>query len=101
MTLTADDIIRLARHARFSLSPEEVERFRTQLNAVLLQMDALDELSDAPNAINVRDGGTSVRLRADEIRPDVLELPIEKLTTDLVAGFFTVPRVLGETGRTQ
>jgi aspartyl/glutamyl-tRNA(Asn/Gln) amidotransferase C subunit len=99
--LTSEDVVHLARQARFSLSPDEVEQFRAQLNAVLQQVDVLNELGLGTDTIEARDRDVAVRLRADDIQPDQLEISIEKLTTDVVAGFFTVPRILGETGRTQ
>ena len=93
MHLTEADVLRLAHQARFVLSPEEIERFRAQLNSVLQQISILDEVSadvvppDAP--------APSVRMRDDQGEPDPLQLPLESLSEDLVSRFFTVPRVIG------
>jgi aspartyl/glutamyl-tRNA(Asn/Gln) amidotransferase C subunit len=98
LSLSVDDIVRLARLARFTLSPEEVERFRAQLNSVLKEMSILATLDDVPDA---GDGESTVgvRLREDDNTPDKLQLPLDRLSPDLVGGFFTVPRVLGNGGR--
>ena len=97
MHLTEADVLRLARQASFVLSPEEIERFRAQLNSVLQEISILDQVSadfapaDAPTS--------GVRLRDDRSEPDSLHLPLESLSEDLVSHFFTVPRVIGA-GRT-
>ena len=98
--LSAEDVIRLARQARFSLAAEEVDRFRAQLNSVLQQMQMLNELSDVANN-NAANGPIGVSLREDDSSPDRLEAPLERLSNDLVARFFTVPRMLGDSGHTQ
>ena len=98
MHLTEADVLRLARQASFVLSPEEIERFRAQLNSVLQEISILDQVS--ADFTPAEDAPTSgVRLRDDRSEPDSLHLPLESLSEDLVSHFFTVPRVIGA-GRT-
>jgi aspartyl/glutamyl-tRNA(Asn/Gln) amidotransferase C subunit len=92
VTLTAEAVARLARLARFDLSVDELEGLRAELNAVLEQMQLLDELEPAADESILVE--TAVRLRADEYGSDALRLPLEQLTPHLVAGFFTVPRII-------
>jgi aspartyl-tRNA(Asn)/glutamyl-tRNA(Gln) amidotransferase subunit C len=44
MTLSREDVRRIARLARLTLSPEEEERFRDQLSAILGYVEQLGEL---------------------------------------------------------
>ena len=92
MTLTAEGVVRLARQARFDFLPEEIDRFCAELNVVLDQMCLLEELEyGADEALATE---PAVRLRTDEWGRDPLRLPLDRLTTHLVAGFFTVPRII-------
>jgi aspartyl/glutamyl-tRNA(Asn/Gln) amidotransferase C subunit len=91
--LTEADVVRLAHQARFVLSPEQIERFRAQLNSVLQEIGILDEVSAHVVLADAQSEG--VRMRNDISEPDALLLPLESLSEDLVMRFFTVPRVIG------
>jgi aspartyl/glutamyl-tRNA(Asn/Gln) amidotransferase C subunit len=97
MALTSEAVVRLARQARFDLSAAEIERFRAELSAVLDQMRLLAELEPVADEPVVTE--TAARLRADDCGSDSLRLPLDQLTTHLVAGFFTVPRVISAADR--
>jgi aspartyl-tRNA(Asn)/glutamyl-tRNA(Gln) amidotransferase subunit C len=92
MSLSKEDVIRLARLARFDVAPDEIERFRAQLSAILERMEILNELDPAEPV--TEPPSTAVRLRADESTPDKLHADLKALTAEMVAGFFTVPRVM-------
>lgn len=95
MALTSEDIIRLARMARFAVSPEDIDRFRAQLNAVL---ERIAELADVTDRADPADADAAVRLRDDVAADGTLLRGAEALSGDVVAGFFTVPHALPEAG---
>lgn len=93
MSVSREDVVKLAELARLRLSPEEVEPFTEQLNTVLAHAKALEDL-DVAGTEPVGDSTEwSAPLRAETASPDTLERPVEELAPAWRAGFFTVPRV--------
>ena len=92
MPLTAPDIIRLARLGRFEVSPEEIERFRVQLNAILERISELEEIEATNRETDKVEAG--LRMRDDVSSKDELRLPVETLSEHMAADFFTLPRLL-------
>jgi aspartyl-tRNA(Asn)/glutamyl-tRNA(Gln) amidotransferase subunit C len=94
MTLSLDEVRHIAHLARLDLTPEELERYREQLSAVL---DHIVKLSLVDTSgIEPASSITPARsvLRADESRPG---LPREKLlenAPETEGGHFRVPPVL-------
>ena len=89
-----EDVEHVARLARLALTPEELERMRTQLNAILVHIDALQAVntdgveptSHAVPVVNV--------MRDDEPTPCFPpELMLEN-APDRSGEFFRVPRII-------
>lgn len=80
MKLTQDDVKKIAKLARVKLTPEEIERFTTQLTAILSYVELLGEVdtSGVPETSQVT-GLTNVT-RPDEIDHS-LATPEELLST--------------------
>jgi aspartyl-tRNA(Asn)/glutamyl-tRNA(Gln) amidotransferase subunit C len=96
-SLTASDVRRSAALARLDLDESEVERFATELAAILdyaAQVQSVDTTGAAAD-----DGAFAgePRMRADAAAPSLpREAVLEQAPgADAAAGFFTVPRVLG------
>lgn len=95
MTLTKEQVEKVAQLARLSLTDEEIERFRGQLSGILGYIDKLRALdvSGVPpttHAVQV----TTTPLRPDEVGPS---LPTESALANAPARegpFFLVPRIL-------
>ena len=92
MSLSADQVLHVARLARLELTEEEVGRFSEELSKVLDWVDTIEELGnleDVPptsHVINVENA-----LRADQPRPS---MPVEKAlesAPDAAQGGFRVP----------
>lgn len=92
--LTRDDVLAIARLARLHLEPDEVDRLRGELSAILVHMDALRDVDTSgvepmTHAVPMR-----LRLRADE--------PTGALSVDEAVGqapdragdLFQVPHIL-------
>jgi aspartyl-tRNA(Asn)/glutamyl-tRNA(Gln) amidotransferase subunit C len=92
--ISREDVEHVARLARLALTPDELERMRTQLNAILVHIDALK----AVNTDGVEPTSHAVPLvnvfRDDEPRPP---LPAEEMlrnAPDRAGQFFRVPRII-------
>lgn len=94
MSLTPDDVLHIARLARISLSPAEVDRFATQLSGIL---DHFAELAAVPT-----DGveptahplPLSNVMRRDEVAPSLPRAEVLQNAPDQEDGYFRVRAVL-------
>ena len=94
MSLTLDEVRRIAALARLRLSPEEERTFAGQLSAILdhvAQLEELDVSGVEPMTHALAEGVPS---RPDEVRPG---LPPEEALANAPARegtFFVVPRII-------
>ena len=94
--ITPDDVVHVARLARLRLTEDEIERFTTQLAAVLdhardveaLELDDVPPMSHPYPLVNV--------LRPDEITPGLDRDEVLAAAPAAEDGLFRVPPVLGE-----
>ena len=94
--LRRDDVAKVARLARLTLTDAELDLFTEQLSQVLehaADMNALDLADLAPTAHPF--GLTNV-MRDDVIRPSLEPESFLSLAPDAEDGRFGVPRILGE-----
>ena len=92
--ISREDVEHVARLARLALTPDELERMRTQLNAILVPIDAL-------KAVNTDDiEGTSHAvplvnvMRDDEPRSPFSAEAMLANAPDRSGEFFRVPRII-------
>ncbi|MEW6163644.1 MAG: Asp-tRNA(Asn)/Glu-tRNA(Gln) amidotransferase subunit GatC [Pseudomonadota bacterium] len=94
MSLSLDDVGRIARLARIEISPAETEHTRDQLNGILAfvaQLQAVDTEGIAPMAHAV---DVVQRLRPDAItEPDRRET-FQAIAPETEAGLYLVPKVI-------
>ncbi len=94
--LSPEEVRHVARLARLQLSDEDVERFSSQLSAVLGHIEAIRELgaenlapaSHAIELVNV--------LRPDEVAPSLDRAEVLGQAPEIESERFSVPRILGE-----
>ena len=96
MSLTRDDIRRIAELARLALTDEEIDLFTRQLGDILTyveQIRALDTTGVAPTS-QVLNRPVE---RADEPQPTLSRADLLRNAPDaaIEAGLFKVPRVIG------
>jgi aspartyl-tRNA(Asn)/glutamyl-tRNA(Gln) amidotransferase subunit C len=92
--ISREDVEHVARLARLALTPDEVERMREQLNAILAHIDALkavdttgvEPTSHAVPQFNV--------MRNDEPRPCLPRDVMLANAPDPAGEFFRVPRII-------
>ena len=71
MTLSRDDVAHVALLARLGLSDEEMERYGTQLDAILRAIDKLNEVDTSTVAETAQVGGLVNVWRDDAAQPSI------------------------------
>jgi aspartyl-tRNA(Asn)/glutamyl-tRNA(Gln) amidotransferase subunit C len=103
--ISRDDVLRVAELAHLGLSPDEVEMYQKQLDAILSYVDKLNELDVSKvepmaQVLHADDAASdAARQPHPELRDDVL-LPCDVAESVLAQGsdsakpFFRVPKVI-------
>lgn len=93
MSLTTDQVKHIAKLSRLELSDAEIEKFRTQLSAVLGYIEKLDELDTSTVEPTVNTTGIINRLREDTEKPSLTVEEATQNTKKVDKGYFVVPNV--------
>ena len=94
MSLTADDVARLAILARLELSAQEAERTLEQLNSVfelIGQLQAVDTAGVEPMTHPIE---MSLRLREDQVTESDARERYQQVAPATEQGLYLVPRVI-------
>ncbi len=94
MSLSLDDVSRIARLARIEISPAEAERTRDQLNGILsfveqLQAVNTDGIAPLAHAVDVVQ-----RLRPDAVTESDHRAAFQAIAPETEAGLYLVPKVI-------
>ena len=111
VTVTIQEIHRIAALAHLRLEPGEAERMACDMSSILEHMAVLGGVALEPSQASgvPRSGdspwpggedspGTGPPAEADETMPDPLERPLSRMAPDWRDGFFVVPRLPGVAG---
>ena len=91
MTITAEDLARLARLAELDVPTGEAERLARQLDGIVAYVGQLGTLGGSPAA--PAGGIEGATLREDRIDPILLDRPPADIAPEFRDGFFLVPRL--------
>jgi aspartyl-tRNA(Asn)/glutamyl-tRNA(Gln) amidotransferase subunit C len=96
MPIDTHEVARIAALARLDLDPETIAAMRGQLEAILEHVAMLDSLqvAEVPATAHAREDRAP--LRPDDPAPTLSVEEAVANAPDSLAGFFRVPRVLGE-----
>lgn len=94
MSLSLDDVSRIARLARIEISPAETVQTRDQLNGILsfveqLQAVNTDDIAPMAHAVDVVQ-----RLRPDAVTEDDRRDAFQAIAPETEAGLYLVPQVI-------
>lgn len=94
MKITRTEVEHVARLARLALSPDEIDTFTGQMDAILAYVDTLNELSTdgivpTSHAVPVENA-----FREDAVRPSIGIDNALANAPDRVEDFFRVPKVI-------
>ncbi|HTX13649.1 MAG TPA: Asp-tRNA(Asn)/Glu-tRNA(Gln) amidotransferase subunit GatC [Candidatus Baltobacteraceae bacterium] len=99
MKISREDVIRVAELAHLGLSPEEVDKYRDQLDGILTYVEKLNELSlehvePMTQVLHASRSDRHPELREDTLLPCDAAGPILAQAPDAAKPFFRVPRVI-------
>ncbi len=93
MSVTRDDVLRIARLAELDVDEEALPELVEQMSRIL---DYVAQLSTATGNDGLRPfvpGPDAIRFRADEVKPWPLTTPPDKFAPAFKEGFFVVPKL--------
>lgn len=93
--LDREQVHKVALLARLELTPEEEEKFTTQLGSILEYFEQLAELDVSKVQPTTRAIDVSNVTRSDELKPCQDREPILNCAPDRDEDFFKVPQILG------
>lgn len=93
MSLTVDQVKHIAKLSRLRLTDAEIEKFRTQLSAVLGYIEKLSEVDTSSVKPTVNTTGMYDRMRTDEVKDSFSAAQATKNSDEVHDGFFVVPNV--------
>jgi len=93
MSVTRDDVLRIAQLAELDVDEEALPELAEQMSRIL---DYVAQLSAVPANGTVKifvPGPDAIRFRADEVNPAPLAVGPEELAPAFKEGFFVVPKL--------
>lgn len=93
MSVSAEEVLRLARLAELAIDPAELPALTTQLDRIVGFVAQLSGLEAEGRSDEGSVGTASARLRADEVRPATMARGPAEFAPEFVEGFFVVPRL--------
>ena len=99
MSVSADDVRRVARLAELAVDEAELPALTAQMDRIVGFVAQLQEAAPEAGGEPFRAGPASAPLRPDRVSPAPLSRPPADLAPEFVDGFFVVPKlgVLDET----
>lgn len=97
MSISREDVLRVAELAQLELSTEEIELYRHQLDAILNYIGKLEKLDVSgvePMVLALHSPGGTEALREDTLRDCHTASEILRTAPDAAPPFFRVPKVI-------
>ena len=96
MPLTRPEVEAIAHLSRLSLTPEELDRFGTQIDAILGYVQLLEKLELAGVEPTAQVSAETDRTRPDAVTPGITNAEVAGIAPEFRAGSVRVPRILEE-----
>jgi aspartyl-tRNA(Asn)/glutamyl-tRNA(Gln) amidotransferase subunit C len=93
MTVSRDEVLRIARLAELDVDEEGLPALAEQLSSILAYVAQLQEVPAGETARPFTSGPDVLRLRPDEVKPWPLAFGPERMAPAFRDGFFVVPRL--------
>lgn len=94
MTLSVDDVRRIARLARLALPEDEIAATRAQLDSVFGLIEKLQAVDTTGVEPMTHPQPMALRLRADEVTEPDLREEYQRVAPSVEQGLYLVPRVI-------
>jgi aspartyl-tRNA(Asn)/glutamyl-tRNA(Gln) amidotransferase subunit C len=93
MSVTRDDVVRIARLAELDVDEDGLEELTEQMSRILDFVSQIGAVPASDQAKPFIPGPDTARLRPDEVKPTPLALGPEDIAPAYKGGFFLVPRL--------
>ena len=95
MSLSREDVLKIAKLSRLEFQENEIEKYRTELNDILKYIDELNEL-DTSHVIPLTQINNEINnFRDDTPRPSLSQKESMKNSPNQIDGMLIVPKVVG------
>ena len=96
MTLTPEDIKKIAHLARLNLTASDITLYTTQLSRILGLIEQMDQIDTSKIEPLSHPLDLSQRLRLDEVNEPNLREKYQRIAPQVEAGLYLVPQVIEE-----
>lgn len=96
MSLTREEVLKVAKLSRLELKEEEIERFQSDLNNIFRYIDELNEVETENVAPLTQINREITQFRKDEIKQSLTVEEAMKNSPEVAENMLVVPKVVGE-----
>jgi len=93
MSITPNDVLRVAELAELDVAPGDLARLATELDQIVAYVGRLSSLGETETAPPFQPGPTAITLHPDVVGSVPLARPPAEFAPDWRDGFFVVPRL--------
>ena len=94
MSLSLDQVLRIAELARIELAPGEAEQTRDQLNGIFTLIEEMQAVNTAGVEPMAHAQDVAQRLREDRVAEGDRHTDFQKIAPEVEAGLYLVPKVI-------
>lgn len=96
MSLSLDDVRKIAHLARLNLTEADIALYGPQLSRILEFIEQMNQVDTNQVVPQAHPFDLSQRLRADEVSEDNLREKYQRIAPQIEAGLYLVPKVIEE-----
>lgn len=96
MSLTPEDVIKIAHLARLNLSAEDIAFYTPQLSGIMNFIEQMSQVDTTTTQPLAHPFDASQRLREDKVTEPDLRAKYQRIAPQVEAGLYLVPKVIEE-----
>lgn len=95
MSLTKEDVLKIAKLSRIECNSEEIDEMQKELNDIFKHIDELNEVNTENIKPLIQINSEVLELREDEIKPSLSQEEAMRNSPETLEGLLIVPKVVG------
>lgn len=96
MSLTREEVLKVAKLSRLELKEEEIEKIEVDLNDIFKYIDELNEVETENITPLTQINREITQFRKDQVKPSLTQEEAMKNSPEVAEGMLVVPKVVGE-----